>query len=99
MRLALEEVVVNVINYAYPEEAIGDVEVVAEASTDRLKFVVIDSGSAFAPTDVPKADISQPVEERRIGGMGILLVRQLMDSVNYERIDGKNILTMSKNLQ
>ncbi len=98
MRLALEEVVVNVINYAYPEEAIGDIEVVAEASTDRLKFVVIDSGSAFAPTDVPKADISQPVEERRIGGMGILLVRQLMDSVNYERIDGKNILTMRKNL-
>ena len=70
----------------------------ARADKKRLSFVITDWGFAFAPTDAPRADISQPVEERAIGGLGIMLVRQLMDSVNYERVDGKNILTMRKNL-
>lgn len=98
LRLAVEEVVVNVISYAYLEETEGNVVVSARADKKRLSFVITDWGFAFAPTDAPRADISQPVEERAIGGLGIMLVRQLMDSVNYERVDGKNILTMRKNL-
>ena len=51
---------------------------------------------AFAPTDAPDVDTSLTAEERQIGGLGIFLVRQLMDTINYERIDGKNVLTLTK---
>ena len=63
-----------------------------------LSFVVSDSGKAFDPTAQPDADISLSVEERQMGGLGIYLVRSIMDSVSYERSSGKNILTMTKHI-
>ena len=96
MRLAIEEVVVNVINYAYPAGEQGTIEVKAAVSESKIRWTVIDSGGAFAPTDAPDADTSLSVEERAIGGLGIHLVRQLMDTINYERIDHRNVLTMVK---
>ena len=53
-------------------------------------------GAEFDPTNVGKADTTLSVEDRPIGGLGILLVRNIMNSINYERTDGKNILTLSK---
>ena len=61
--------------------------------------VLIDSGVAFDPTAKEKADTSLSAEDRQIGGLGILLVRELMDSINYERIDGQNILTLIKKVK
>ena len=98
MRLALEEAVVNVINYAYPEGTKGAVNIEVQANDVRLKFVISDSGKYFDPTNVATADTTLSVEERSIGGLGIYLVRQLMDSVNYERIGGFNVLTLRKKL-
>ena len=97
MRLSVEEAAVNVINYAYPEGEIGELNVKATATASALKFVLIDSGMSFAPTDAPDVDTSLSAEDRRIGGLGIFLVRQLMDTINYERIDGHNVLTLKKN--
>lgn len=96
IQLAIEEAVVNVMNYAYPEGETGEVEIQAAASADLLRFKVIDSGMPFAPTDAPDVDTSLSAEERQIGGLGIFLVRQMMDVINYERIDGKNVLTLTK---
>ena len=59
-----------------------------------MKFVVSDEGMAFDPTAVKTPDLSQSVEDRPIGGLGIQLTRQMVDSLNYERIDGRNILTL-----
>ena len=59
-------------------------------------FKLIDTGKPFDPTIVPDADVNLSAEDRQIGGLGIFLVRQIMDSVEYRRIDGKNILTMIK---
>ena len=98
LNLALEEAVVNVMNYAYPPEIGGDVTIEAEANDVRLKFTIIDSGAPFDPTAVNDADTTLSTEERPIGGLGIYLVRQIMDSINYERIDGKNILSLRKKL-
>jgi anti-sigma regulatory factor (Ser/Thr protein kinase) len=53
----------------------------------------------FDPTAKEKVDTSLPAEDRQIGGLGILLVRELMDSINYERTDGKNVLTLIKRLK
>ena len=96
LRLAIEEAVVNVIEYAYPTGTEGDIELQMMSDGKNLKTVIIDSGVRFDPTRKEKADLSIPVEERPIGGLGILLVRELMDSINYERINHQNILTLIK---
>ena len=96
--LAVEEAVVNVMDYAYPNGIEGEVNIEVIATSDRLKYIVTDQGIAFAPTDVMKADTKLSVEERPIGGLGIFLVRSLMDSINYERVNGKNVLTMWKKM-
>ena len=99
LRLAIEEAVVNVIDYAYPAGQEGNIEVQIMSDGETLKTVLIDSGVAFDPTAKEKADTSLSVEDRQIGGLGILLVRELMDSINYERIDGQNILTLIKKIK
>ena len=99
LRLAIEEAVVNVIDYAYPAGQEGDIEVRIMSDGKTLKTVLIDSGVAFDPTAKEKADTSLSAEDRQIGGLGILLVRELMDSINYERIDGQNILTLIKKVK
>ena len=98
MNLAIEEAVVNVMNYAYPEGTTGTVNIEVQANDVRLKFVISDNGKRFDPTTVASVDTTQSAEERSIGGLGIFLVRQLMDSVNYERIGGFNVLTLRKKL-
>lgn len=98
LKLAVEEAVVNVMQYAYPIGVTGDIDVNAQFDGLTLKFVITDQGKAFDPTQTAKADTSLSVEERPIGGLGILLVRELMDSINYERINGKNLLTLSKKI-
>ena len=99
LNLALEEAVVNVMKYAYPAGTDGEVQIEAKASEKRLRVSIIDSGIPFDPTAQAEADTSLSVEERPIGGLGIYLVRQLMDSINYNRVDGKNILTLLKKLR
>jgi sigma-B regulation protein RsbU (phosphoserine phosphatase) len=99
MNLAVEEAVVNVMNYAYPKGTEGDVTIDAIANNERLKFVITDSGIPFDPTAQGEADTTLSVEERPIGGLGIHLVRHYMDSINYERTDGHNVLTLRKRIQ
>ena len=96
MNLAIEEAVVNVMSYAYPAGTVGNVNIEAQANDERLKFTITDSGIPFDPTAKAEVDTTLSAEERPIGGLGIHLVRQLMDSINYERIDGKNVLTLRK---
>ena len=98
MRLALEEAVVNVIEYAYPAGRKGNVNIRVTHDGKRLRFIISDSGIAFNPTEASSADTTLSAEERPVGGLGIHLMRQLMDSVNYERINGKNVLTLTKNI-
>lgn len=98
LNLALEEAVVNVMSYAYPEGKVGMVNIEASADDDNLSFVISDSGIPFDPTMKEEADTTLSVEERPIGGLGIFLVRQLMDTINYERIDGKNVLRLNKRI-
>ena len=98
LRLAVEETVVNVMEYAYPQGTTGDVNIRATSNGRRLKFIISDSGIPFNPTEVTAADTTLSAEERPIGGLGILLVRELMDSINYERINSQNVLTLTKSI-
>lgn len=98
LNLALEEAVTNVILYAYPEGSDGLVDIEAVIRNGSVEFIVSDSGMPFDPTKTPPANIEASLEERRIGGLGIHLVRTIMDSVTYRRKDGMNYLTMTKNI-
>lgn len=100
INLALEEALVNVMLYAYPkgQEAQIRLDAIHSDSPNTLAFVITDSGVAFDPTSRPSADITLPVEERPIGGLGIFLVKNIMDEVTYRRIDGHNELTMLKRI-
>ncbi len=97
VRLAIEEAVVNVIDYAYPPGKKGDVTIEAASNEMRLKFTIIDSGKPFDPTVQTAVDSLLPANERH-GGQGIHIIRQNMDSINYERLDKLNVLTLRKKI-
>ena len=96
IKLAVEEAVVNVMDYAYPIGTEGDISVEAQSNSSYVTFIISDTGKPFDPTEGGRVDTTLSVEDRPIGGLGIFLVRELMDSINYERIEGKNILTLKK---
>ena len=98
LRLAVEEAVVNVINYAYPAGEEGEVLIEADTNGHEVRFTITDSGYPFDPTTVLEPDTTLDAQNRPIGGLGILLSRKLMDSISYNRKDGKNVLSLTKNI-
>ncbi|GHT01528.1 hypothetical protein AGMMS49525_02500 [Bacteroidia bacterium] len=97
LNLALEEVVVNIIRYAYESETKEEQIVIRLTHTEsQLVFTIEDSGIAFDPTAITPVDISLPVEDRPIGGLGIHLIQQIMDEVSYNRIGNTNQLQLKK---
>lgn len=98
LNLVLEEALTNVVMYAYPEGEIHDIHVSAHSDSSQLQFVIEDTGKPFDPTEVPDADTTLSAEEREIGGLGIFLIRQIMTDVEYQRVDDKNVLTLTLTL-
>ena len=89
----------NVINYAYPKGVRGHVELTAKVSDGILTLVVKDHGAPFDPTQHADVDVEAELDDRQIGGLGIHLVKAIMDTVHYERTaDGYNMLTLTKNI-
>ena len=99
LTLVLEEAVVNVINYAYPKEEHQFIYLSARLHEGSVILVLTDTGKEFDPTMAPEADVTLDAEDRQIGGLGIFLIRQIMNEVKYERIEGKNVLTLEKKLR
>ncbi len=94
VELVLEEVLVNVINYAYGQGN-GDIEVECGAEgPGKFHVIVTDWGTAFNPLDQADPDLSTDISNRRIGGLGIHLVKHMATRLNYERRNGGNILTL-----
>ncbi|MBP5771263.1 MAG: ATP-binding protein [Bacteroidaceae bacterium] len=98
LHLALEEAVANVINYAYPEGTRGEIHLRVSSDAGKLVFVITDQGIPFDPTSVDEPDITADADQRTIGGLGVFLMRQYMDKLQYENRDGLNILTLTKKL-
>ena len=98
LTLAMEEMVSNVIMYAFADGVGHTFDVGVVRCPDRLIFTVTDDGIEFNPTVVPDIDVAVPAEERRIGGLGIFIARQIMDDISYRRENGKNILTLTKRI-
>jgi phosphoserine phosphatase RsbU/P len=98
VRLSLEEIVVNIIHYAYEDTREHEITVRMLMKEGELVLEVRDDGRPFNPLDVPPPNLDETVEERQVGGLGIFLSRRLMDSVEYRREGAENILTMRKRL-
>ncbi len=98
LNLVMEEMVSNVIFYAYPKGKTADIELVAESKGKELTFVITDSGKEFDPTLKEDANTDIDPVEREIGGMGIYIVKNIMNEVTYQRLEGKNLLTMKKDI-
>ena len=94
--LAVEEIFVNIAHYAYtPEDGMAIIEV--ELTEDpRVIITFIDSGKPFNPLSNEDPDITMSAEKRKIGGLGIFMIKKSTDSCSYERKDGYNILKMNK---
>lgn len=97
LRLVSEEILVNIINYAYPEK-LGNVYINTELLNNTLVLKIIDEGIKFDPLERQNPDITIPLEERTIGGLGIFMVKNIMDEISYSYENNKNILTMKKKL-
>lgn len=98
LNLALEEAVSNVILYAYPQEMGEEITIMAQCERNALIFTITDKGKEFDPTKVEEADVTLSAEDRQIGGLGIFLVKNIMNEVTYQRLEGKNVLTLKKNI-
>ncbi len=95
--IVADEVFTNIALYGYPKTE-GDAKVVValDGATRELTLTFIDAGVPFNPLEVQEPDITAPAAERQIGGLGMFMVKRLMDSVTYEHRDNQNILTLKK---
>ncbi len=96
LNLALEEIVINVIQHGRPESPEGAIRVSLRLADGDIVASVEDRGAPFNPLLAPEPDLSAGLEQRDLGGLGIHLVRRLVSSLEYERREGQNCLTFRK---
>ena len=95
--IAAEELVSNLVKYGYADEAArGAVTVTLRSAGGRVRVEMIDDGRPFDPFAQPAPDLEAPLEARPVGGLGLYLVKQLMDETSYRREGGRNITTFSR---
>src|SRR5262245_19459303 len=99
VRLALEEAVSNTIKFGYDDHGVHTIRVKASLNDQELHLEIEDDAKDFNPMDVPAPDLALPVEERPIGGLGVFLLRAVMDHSEHERIGDRNSLRMTKRLR
>jgi anti-sigma regulatory factor (Ser/Thr protein kinase) len=96
LSLALEEILMNVIRYGHPEGGKHEIQVGLSLEGDCLIAAVEDDGVPFNPMEAPEPDMHSPLEDGPIGGLGIHLVKNLMDQLEYRRAGGRNRLVLRK---
>jgi len=95
MELSLVEVCINIIKYAYPKKT-GEIYLRTWIKENKIFFEIRDDGIPFDPRTTKKPDISEIIKKEKKGGLGVFLIRSLMDSVEYRRENNQNILIMNK---
>jgi anti-sigma regulatory factor (Ser/Thr protein kinase) len=98
LSLLLDETVINVIAHGYEDAKEHLINVHLELTGDLVTIRVDDDGVPFNPIEAPAPNLDLPIEERRIGGLGVHIVKTMADSVAYARVDGRNVLTLTKRI-
>src|ERR1041384_6172405 len=96
LQLAIEEHLTNISAYGYDDEREHAILVRATLQSSQLRVEIEDDARPFNPLTHPAPDLSLPIEQRSVGGIGVHMIRQSTDALEYQRRDGKNILTMRK---
>ena len=97
VNLALDEILTNTISYGYDDDEPHRIEIILSLEVEALVIVIVDDSAAFDLSNAPTPDVGASLEERPLGGLGLFLVHQMMDSVEYRREGGRNIVTLKKN--
>ena len=108
IKIAVEEIFVNIAHYAYsqkdpdgniiPDTGTGPAQVIVDGDDSSVMLTFIDEGTEYDPLKKEDPDTSLSAEEREIGGLGIFMVKKIMDDISYKYEDGKNILSMTKKI-
>jgi serine/threonine-protein kinase RsbW len=97
IQLATDEAASNIIEHAYENVSNGVLELSCDVKNDQITIVLTDRGESFDPSEIPLPDLKADLSDRKIGGLGIFLMRKLMDEVHYDaKADKSNVLTMTK---
>jgi anti-sigma regulatory factor (Ser/Thr protein kinase) len=99
VNLCLDEIVTNIISYGYDDQADHQITVRLSLRAGELAIEIEDDGKPFNPLTAPEPDLYKPLEERPIGGLGIHLLRKVMDDMEYRRQQGKNVLILRKTVE
>lgn len=98
VNLAAEEILVNAISHGFTDDAQHTLTITLTVTDNLVRMTFTDDGVPFNPLEAAIPDVNAPEKERRIGGLGIFLVRDTMDDIQYIRKDGKNHLTIEKRI-
>jgi serine/threonine-protein kinase RsbW len=98
LQVALDEMLSNTIMHGFAGREGGEVTVEVVLDTDRVRVTLTDDGRPFDPLEMPAPDTTLTTQERRIGGLGIHLVRRIMDEVSYDRRADRNVMVLAKRL-
>ena len=98
LNLVLEEALTNIILYGFEDQSEHQIEIDFKKSDDKLFITLIDDGIAYDPTLKADPDLSLSAEDRPIGGLGVFLIKKIMDQVVYNRNENKNLLILTKNI-
>jgi anti-sigma regulatory factor (Ser/Thr protein kinase) len=98
LNLVLEEVLTNIIFYGYDDSATHVIELNINLKSEIIEIEIIDDGKPFNPLERPDPNVNKSLDERQIGGLGIFLVKKIMDKAEYFRRENKNILNLQKNI-
>ena len=98
LKLAIEESVVNIINYGFDQYEIGEISIAIKFQPEEVLVEIKDNGKEFDPTKSSEADTESSLDQRQIGGLGLFLIKNLTDSISYRRVEKFNILTLTKNI-
>ena len=99
LNLVLEEALTNINDYGFDDDNEHTIEIYFKKTGDELTISIIDDGHEHDPTLVADPDITSSAENRSIGGLGIFLIKKIMDKVEYQRKENKNYLTLTKNIE
>ncbi len=99
LNLSIDEILTNTIGYGYDDDEPHRIELALSREADALVVAIVDDGREFDPSGPPpEVDFEATLDERAVGGLGLFLVHEMMDSVDYRRADGRNFITLRKSL-
>ena len=96
VNLSVDEILTNTVTHGYDDEDAHRIEVIVRVEGETIVVVIVDDSSAFDPSRAPQPDVEASLESGALEGLGLFLVHQMMDEVEYRRVEGCNVVTLTK---